>query len=115
MNLVKTLIGAALALCTALAFAAVDVNQASQAELESIKGIGPAMSTKILDARKNGAFKDWSDLQARVRGVRDRNAARFSADGLTVAGAAYAGTAPDTSARGARAPKAERATPSKTK
>ena len=58
MNLVKNLLATALALLSAAAFAAVDVNKASQAELESIKGIGPSMSGKILDARKTGAFKD---------------------------------------------------------
>ena len=37
----------ALALCCASgAFAAVDVNQASVAELDGIKGIGPAMSSR---------------------------------------------------------------------
>lgn len=89
MNILKSLIAAALALSSALAFAAVDVNKASQAELESVKGIGPSMSTKIIDARKTGAFKDWTDLQSRVKGVGTGNAAKFSADGLTVNGAAF--------------------------
>ncbi|HWH81725.1 MAG TPA: helix-hairpin-helix domain-containing protein [Burkholderiaceae bacterium] len=110
MNLVKTFLGAALALATAIAFAAVDVNKASQAELESIKGIGPAMSAKILDARKTGAFKDWGDLQSRVKGIRSGNSARFSADGLTVAGAAFsAPAAAEAPARAGKAPKADRA------
>ena len=51
------------------AFAAVDANQASQAELESVKGIGPGLSGRIIDARKTASFKDWSDLQQRVSGV----------------------------------------------
>ena len=109
MNLVKTFIGAAMALATAIAFAAVDVNKATQAELEGIKGIGPSMSSKILDARKTGAFKDWSDVQSRVKGIRNGNSARFSADGLTVAGAAFtAPAAAEPKARAAKAPKAER-------
>jgi competence protein ComEA len=32
--------------------AAVDVNKAGAAELDSIKGVGPAMSERILDERK---------------------------------------------------------------
>ncbi|MDP3227573.1 MAG: helix-hairpin-helix domain-containing protein, partial [Acidovorax sp.] len=36
-------------LYAAAAFAAVDVNKASAAELDGIKGIGPSLSTKILD------------------------------------------------------------------
>ena len=39
------------ALVAATAFAAVDVNKASQAELEAIKGIGPAIAGKIVDER----------------------------------------------------------------
>jgi len=76
------------------AFAAVDANKATQAELEGIKGIGPAIAAKILDERKKGDFKDWTDLVTRVKGVGEGNAAKFSADGLTVAGAPYKGVAP---------------------
>jgi len=94
MNILKTLLVGALALLSAAAFAAVDVNKATQAELESIKGIGTAVSTRIVDARKTGAFKDWSDLAQRVKGVGERNAAKFSAQGLTVNGAAFAALAP---------------------
>jgi len=99
MNLVKTLVTAVLALASAAAFAVVDVNKASLAELESIKGIGPSMSAKILDARKTGAFKDWADLQARVKGVRAGNSTKFSADGLTVNGAAFNAAAPAKAAK----------------
>lgn len=69
--------------------AAVDVNKANQAELETVKGIGPGLSVKILDARKAGTFKDWNDLVERVGGVGPGNAAKFSQAGLTVNDAAY--------------------------
>ena len=106
MNFVKAILTTVLALLSAAAFAAVDVNKASQAELESIKGIGPSMSVRILDARKSGAFKDWADVQARVKGVRDGNSAKFSADGLTVNGAAFKAVVADTAARPAKTAKA---------
>lgn len=77
----------------AACFAAVDVNQANAAELDSIKGIGPAMSSKILDERRRGSFKDWDDFLARVKGVGPGNAANFSKEGLSVNGAAYKGAA----------------------
>ena len=80
-------------LYAAVCFAAVDVNKASAAELDSIKGIGPAISTKILDERKKGNFKDWNDFIERVKGVGEGNAAKFSTEGLTVGGAAYKGAA----------------------
>jgi competence protein ComEA len=71
------------------AFAAIDANRANQAELESVKGIGPGLSTRILEARKTASFKDWSDLQQRVSGVGPNNASRFSLAGLTVGGNAF--------------------------
>ena len=86
----KKLIAAALGLFVAVAFAAsVDANKATQAELESIKGVGPAIATKIIDERKKGAFKDWNDMVVRVKGVGEGNAAKLSADGLTVNGSAF--------------------------
>jgi competence protein ComEA len=109
MNIVKTLVATLLVLLSAAAFAAVDINKANQAELEAIKGIGPSLSAKILDARKTGAFKDWTDLQSRVKGVRAGNSAKFSADGLTVNGAAFSATAvADAKTRPAKAAKAEK-------
>lgn len=45
------------------AFAAVDLNSASQAELETVKGIGPAKAKAILEYRKkNGNFRTIDDL-----------------------------------------------------
>lgn len=87
----KKILAIVLALFAAAAFAAIDVNQADQAQLESVKGIGPAISGKILDERKKGAYKDWPDLIERVKGVGEGNAAKFSAEGLTVNGSAYNG------------------------
>ena len=89
--MIKKILAAMLALFAAVAFAAVDVNKATQAELEAIKGIGPAIAGKILDERKKASFKDWNDMVERVKGVGERNAAKFSAEGLTVNGAAFAG------------------------
>lgn len=81
-------------LLAALAHAAVDVNKADQAALDGIRGIGPAMSKRILDERqKGGEFKDWSDLRQRVKGIKDKSAAKLSANGLTVNGKSMANTA----------------------
>ena len=92
--MLKKMLAIVMALFAAAAFAAVDVNKASQADLETIKGIGPGVSGKILDERKKGTFKDWADLIERVKGVGEGNAAKFSAEGLTVNGAAFKGAAP---------------------
>lgn len=71
------------------AFAAVDVNKGSEAELDSIKGIGPATSKQIVAERKKAEFKNWDDLISRVKGLGDKTAAKLSEGGLTVGGASY--------------------------
>lgn len=107
--MIRNLITLALAVFALNAFAAADVNKATQAELESIKGIGPGLSAKILQARQSGEFKNWSELVDRVGGIGPGNAARFSQAGLTVGGAAYDGTAAAApSSKAAKAPKASK-------
>lgn len=80
---------AAMSLVTA--FAAVDVNKATDAELDGIKGLGPVTTKLITSERKKGEFKSWDDFISRVKGVGDKTAAKLSANGLTVSGAAYTG------------------------
>ena len=75
----------------AMAFAAVDVNKATAAQLDGIKGLGPALSGKILDERKKGDFKSWDDFITRVSGIGEGNASKLSAEGLTVGTAKYSG------------------------
>jgi competence protein ComEA len=87
----------------AVASAAVDVNKATAAELDSVKGIGPSLSGKIVDERKKSNFKDWPDFISRVKGMGDKNAAKFSSEGLTVNGASLKGDAPAASAKAAPA------------
>jgi competence protein ComEA len=89
----KKLLALCLSLFAALAFAAVDVNKATQADLDSVKGIGPAIAGKITAERAKGNFKDWADFIERVKGVGEGNAAKFSAEGLTVNGATFNGVA----------------------
>jgi competence protein ComEA len=83
----KAILAFAVMALTSLAWAAVEVNKADQAALDGISGIGPTMSKAILAERgRHGEFKDWADLQARVKGIGDKNAAKFSEGGLTVNG-----------------------------
>ena len=88
----KILAVVALLFCTALAMAAVDVNKASEAELDSVKGIGPGTSKLILDERKKGEFKSWDDFISRVKGVGEMRARNLSEAGLTVGGKGYQAT-----------------------
>ncbi|WP_370651986.1 ComEA family DNA-binding protein [Methylotenera sp.] len=51
------------------ALAAINLNTASQSELEEIKGIGPAKAKSILDYRKqHGDFKTINELE-NVKGI----------------------------------------------
>ena len=72
-----------------MAWAAVDANRASEAELDGVRGIGPDLSGRILAQRRQAPFQDWGDFIARVRGMGPARAARLSAEGLTVNGQAY--------------------------
>jgi competence protein ComEA len=67
----------------------LDLNTASQAELEQLKGIGVAMSERLLQARASAPFADWQDVMARVPGVGPRVAQHWSAQGLTVHGEGF--------------------------
>lgn len=87
--MIKRLLATLLALFAAAAFAAVDVNQANPTELQSIKGIGPGTSAKIIEARSKAKFKDWGDLMDRVNGIGEKKALMMSGEGLTVSGQTY--------------------------
>ena len=88
--MLKTIFAALAALfLAAAAHAAIDVNRASQAELEAVKGIGPSLSTRIMSERSKSEFKDWGDFVERTKGVGEMNAAKFSEAGLTVHGKPY--------------------------
>ena len=85
----KKILALVVMLYATLAMAAVDVNKANDAQLDSVKGIGPATSKQILDERKKGEFKSWEDFISRVKGIAETKAAKLSEEGLTVNGQSY--------------------------
>lgn len=91
------------------AFAAVDVNTADQAALESVKGLGPVKSKAIIDERtKNGPYKDADDLATRVKGLGTKSVATLEQNGLTIGGSSLPPTGkpakPTTTQGGSAAP-----------
>lgn len=68
---------------------ALEVNTATEAELDGMRGLGPASTARILQARESGAFKDWADFMKRVKGIKPATAGKLSASGLTVGGTPY--------------------------
>jgi len=85
----KSALALTMLITAATTSAAVDLNQATVADLDGIKGIGPAVSSRILDERQKGRFKDWNDFIVRVKGIGAGNAARFASEGLVIDGVAY--------------------------
>ncbi len=91
---------------------AVDLNKATQAELEALKGIGEVKAKAIIDYRtKNGPFKSADDLD-KVKGVGKGIIAKVGGD-LTIDGKALgmptAGDKPEK--KMSKAKKAEESTP----
>ena len=88
--MLKKILAVLAMLYAAASFAAVDVNKATAAELDSVKGIGPTTSKTIVDERKkHGDFKSWEDFISRTKGIGESKAAALSKEGLTVGGAEY--------------------------
>lgn len=86
----KKLIGSLLVglLLSLSAWAGVDINTATQSELESVKGIGPAKAKAIIEYRqKHGAFKSVEAL-TEVKGFGKASVAKLK--GELSAGAAKA-------------------------
>jgi competence ComEA-like helix-hairpin-helix protein len=63
----------------------VNVNTADAKTLQRVKGIGPSMAQKIVNARKKGGdFKSSADLSRRVKGLGEKRLAKLKANGLVI-------------------------------
>jgi competence protein ComEA len=103
----KKILGAALGLAVAAyAWAAVDVNTASDDALRGVRGVGPAKARAIIDERnEHGPFKDAADLARRVKGMGGSTVERLQAEGLTIGAAKPVASPPPAKAAGAPARK----------
>lgn len=74
---------AALLAYAGTAFAVVNINSASQKQLEELPGIGPAKARAIIDYRKkNGPFKSAEDIR-KVDGIGDATYDQIKGDLVT--------------------------------
>ena len=79
---VVALVVSSLGLATA---SPINVNTATQSELESIKGIGPSKAKTIIAERLDGGhFQDANDLQKRVRGIGMKSVEKMVNNGLSI-------------------------------
>ena len=85
-QLLKSLVFSVIVAASGLASASpINVNTATQTELESIKGIGPSKAKTIIAERLDGGhFQDANDLQKRVRGIGMRSVEKMVDNGLTI-------------------------------
>lgn len=59
-----------------ITYAAVDLNTATKAELEAVKGVGSAKADAILEYRKQHAFKSVDEL-SEVKGFGEKSAKKL--------------------------------------
>lgn len=67
---------------------AVDLNQATVEQLQTVSGIGPKTAQTIVDERKRGGnYASLTDLSDRVKGIGPKKATALQASGLKVSSA----------------------------
>ncbi|HSD38349.1 MAG TPA: helix-hairpin-helix domain-containing protein [Rhodocyclaceae bacterium] len=105
---------AALIASIGLAIAAININTATEAELDSLPGVGPTKAKAIVDYRKaNGNFKSIEDIK-NVKGIGDKTfddlKSQIAVSGATTVPAAStkADAKPAKSEAKSSAPKAEK-------
>ena len=84
----------ALALCSAAALAAINLNTATKDELVALPGIGPAKAQAILDYRSaHGAFKSIEELKD-VKGIGAKRFEKLKGEFTVIGGPAKAAAGP---------------------
>lgn len=84
----------------------IDLNKATEVELDALKGVGPVLTKAVMDERKKAPFKNWEDATSRVKGLGPQKASSLSEQGVRVQGSAY-------NAKGVEKKPADKAAPAK--
>ncbi len=79
----------------------VEINTATDEQLQSLRGIGPAMAGRIIAERARAPFNSLADFDERVKGVGTITLRRWVTDGLVLATPVRAAGAQRSSARSA--------------
>ena len=86
----KTTASLVAALFVGMAWGQIDLNQATEIQLDGLNGLGPTTTRQILAERQQGPFRDWRDVMQRIKGIGPKKAAHLSEQGLQVNGLGYA-------------------------
>jgi competence protein ComEA len=111
--MLKTITGALLAFGFAgLTWAQqIDLNKATEVELDTLKGVGPVLTKAVMDERKKAPFKNWEDATNRVKGLGPQKASSLSEQGVRVQGSAYTGKVAETKPPANKDASADKAAP----
>jgi|GEM_PF-1662036 len=74
----------------------LDLNHATEIELDALQGVGPKLTHEVMNERKKMLFKDWDDVTRRVKGLGPQKAQSLSEQGVRVQGRAFSVQAPAT-------------------
>lgn len=72
----------------------LELNQASEVDLDSLRGVGPALTQELLRERQKKPFQDWHDVTRRVKGLGPHKANNLSEQGVRVQGQAFTAAPP---------------------
>jgi competence protein ComEA len=67
----------------------IDLNKATEIELDGLNGVGPTLTQAIMNERQKALFKDWGDVTTRVKGIGQQKASKLSDQGVRVQGKAF--------------------------
>ena len=73
----------------------LDLNKATEVELDALKGVGPVLTKAVMDERKKAPFKNWEDATSRVKGLGPQKASSLSDQGVRVQGSPYTAKSAD--------------------
>lgn len=69
----------------------IDLNKATETQLDALKGIGPVLTKQVISERTKAPFKDWNDVTSRVKGIGEQKTSSLSQQGVRVQGSAFEG------------------------
>jgi competence protein ComEA len=92
----RTIIALSLLMAGSQIVFALDINTATPAELDALKGIGPVKAKAIIEERNKGPFKNGHDLAVRVRGIGDKSVLNLQKSGVTINGSSSSVMSKDT-------------------